>query len=56
MSAASTSATSQKFTAIHASVYNHFNQERHLYSREYSRENLKLIHSATLAAWRQLAA
>ena len=24
----------QKFASIHASVHNHFNQERHLYNRE----------------------
>ena len=35
----------QKFAAIHASVHNHFDQERHLYSRE----NFKLNRSATLA-------
>ena len=42
----------QKFTAIHASIHNHFNQERHL-SR---RQNFKLNRSAALAEWRQLAA
>ena len=26
--------TLQKFAAAHASVHNHFNQERHLYNRE----------------------
>ncbi len=41
----------QKFASIHASVYNHFNQERHLYNRE----NFKLNRSAALAEWRQLA-
>ncbi len=41
----------QKFTAVHASVHNHFNQERHLYSRK----NFKLNRSAALAEWRQLA-
>ena len=45
-------ATLQKFAAIHASVHNHFNQERHLYSRQ----NFKLIRSVALAEWRQLAA
>jgi putative transposase len=40
----------QKFAAVHASVYNHFNQERHLYSRE----NFKLNRAAALAEWRQL--
>ena len=42
----------QKFVAIHASIHNLFNQERHLYSRQ----NFKLIRSAALAEWRQLAA
>ena len=41
----------QKFTSIHASVHNLFNQERHLYNRE----NFKLNRSAALAEWRQLA-
>ncbi len=41
----------QKFASIHASVHNHFNQERHLYNRE----NFKLNRSAVLAEWRQLA-
>jgi len=42
----------QKFVAIHASIHNHFNQERHLYSRK----NFKLNRSAALTEWRQLAA
>ncbi len=42
----------QKFAAIHASIHNHFNQERHLYNRHY----LKLNRSAALDEWRQLAA
>ena len=42
----------QKFASIHSSVHKHFNQERHLYSRE----NFKLNRSAALAEWRQLAA
>ena len=41
----------QKFASIHASVHNHFNQERHLYNRE----NFRLNRSAALAEWRQLA-
>jgi putative transposase len=41
----------QKFASIHSSVHNHFNQERHLYSRE----NFKLNRSTALAEWRQLA-
>ncbi len=42
----------QKFAAVHASVHNHFNLERHLYSRE----NFKLNRAAALAEWRQLGA
>ena len=41
--------TLQKFVAVHASVHNHFNQERHLYSRA----NFKLNRTAALAEWRQ---
>ncbi len=44
--------TLQKFSSIHASVHNHFNQERHLYSRE----NFKLNRSTASAEWHQLAA
>ena len=40
----------QKFAAVHASVSNHFNQERHLYSRQ----NYKLNRAADLAEWRLL--
>ena len=42
----------QKFAAVHASVSNHFNQERHLYSRD----NFKLNRTTALAEWRQLGA
>ena len=42
----------QKFAAIHSSVHNHFNQERHLCSRE----NFKLNRAAALADWRELSA
>jgi putative transposase len=42
----------QKFASVHSSVHNHFNQERHLYSRE----NFKLNRAIALAEWRQLAA
>jgi putative transposase len=42
----------QKFTSIHASVHNHFNQERYLYNRQDFRFN----RAASLAEWRQLAA
>jgi len=40
-----------KFASIHASVHNHFNQERHLYNRQI----FKLNRSAALTEWRQLA-
>ena len=40
----------QKFVTVHASVHNHFNQERHLYSRS----NFKLNRTAALAEWRRL--
>ena len=42
----------QKFVFIHASVCNHFNQERHLYSRA----NFKLNRTAALAEWRKVGA
>ena len=42
----------QKFSAVHSSVHNHFNQERHLCSRE----NFKLNRAAALAEWRELSA
>ena len=44
--------TLQKFVAVHGSVHNHFNQERHLYSRS----NFKLNRAAALAEWRGLCA
>ena len=40
----------QKFVAVHFSIHNHFNQERHLYSRT----NFKLNQTVALAEWRQL--
>jgi len=40
----------QKFAAVHASVSNHFNQQRALHSRD----NFKLNRTAALAEWRQL--
>jgi putative transposase len=43
--------TLQKFSSVHAQVHNHFNQERHLVSREV----YKLRRSASLMAWRALA-
>ena len=45
-------ATLQKFAAVHSSVHNHFNQERHLYSRK----NFKLNRAAALTEWRELSA
>ena len=42
----------QKFTSIHSSIHNHFNRERHLYSRE----NFKKNRAAALTEWRRLAA
>ncbi len=42
--------TLQKFAAIQSSIHNHFNQERHLYSRA----DFKLNRTAALAEWRQL--
>jgi len=45
-------ATLQKFVSIHASVHNHFNQERHLYNRP----DFKFNRTAALAEWRELAA
>jgi putative transposase len=42
----------QKFASIHSSIHNHFNQERHLYSRQ----DFKVNRSAALAEWRQLTA
>ena len=40
--------TLQKFSSVHASVHNHFSQERHLVSREVYKER----RSAALAEWR----
>ncbi len=40
----------QKFASAHASVLNHFNQERHLFSRDAFKAN----RTAALAEWRQL--
>ena len=40
----------QKFASVHSSVYNHFNQERSLSSRD----TFKLTRAAALAKWRQL--
>jgi putative transposase len=40
----------QKFASVHASIYNHFNQQRHLYSRD----NFKLNRTTALSEWKQL--
>ena len=42
----------QKFASIHASVFNHFNKERHLTNSEL----FKLQRNAALAEWQQLCA
>jgi putative transposase len=44
--------TLQKFAAVHASTFNHFNLDRHLNSRSVYKQN----RSAALAEWRELAA
>jgi putative transposase len=44
--------TLQKFAAVHASIHNHFNLDRHLNQRAIFKDN----RSAALAEWRQLAA
>jgi putative transposase len=43
--------TLQKFASVHASIHNHFNQDRHLNRRE----NFKQNRVAALTEWRQLA-
>ncbi len=43
--------TLRKFVAVHASIHNHFNQDRHLNRRDIFKQN----RSAALANWRQLA-
>jgi putative transposase len=40
----------EKFTTVHASIYNHFNQQLHLYSRNSFKPN----RVAALSEWRQL--
>jgi len=40
----------QKFASVHSSVHNHFNQERH----RYTRCNFKIKRAAALAEWREL--
>ena len=44
--------TLQKFASVHASVFNHFNQERSLSSRQI----FKLNRIAALTEWRGLCA
>jgi len=44
--------TLQKFVSIHSSIYNHFNQERHLYNRQI----FKLKRTVALAEWQHLTA
>ena len=44
--------TLQKFAAVHASIHNHFSQDRHLNRRHTFKRN----RSAALAEWRHLAA
>ena len=44
--------TLQKFASAHASIFNHFNHDRHLNARETYKRN----RSAALAEWCQLAA
>ena len=42
----------QRFASLHGSIHNHFNQERHLTSRE----NYKARRDAALSVWRNLGA
>ena len=44
--------TLQKFAAVHASIHNHFNQDRHLNRRDIFKQN----RAEALAEWHQLAA
>ena len=44
--------TLQKFSSVHAQVHNHFNQERHLVTRQVYKQR----RSAALAEWRAVAA
>lgn len=43
--------TLQKFASVHASLHNHFNQERHLVDRTTHKER----RAAALAEWQSLA-
>ena len=42
----------EKFSSVHAQVHNHFNQERHLVTRQVYKQR----RTAALAEWRALAA
>jgi putative transposase len=42
--------TLQQFASVHASFHNHFNQERHLVSRDIYKER----RSAALAEWKKV--
>ncbi len=44
--------TLQKFASVHASIHNHFNQDRHLNRRDTFKQN----RATALAKWRQLVA
>ena len=44
--------TLQKFAAVHASIHNHFNHDRHLNRRDIFKQH----RFTALAEWRQLAA
>jgi hypothetical protein len=44
--------TLQKFASIHASIHDHFNQDRHLNRRD----TFKQGRAAALAEWRELMA
>ncbi|EFL87505.1 integrase catalytic subunit [Ahrensia sp. R2A130] len=44
--------TLQKFSSVHASVHNHFNQQRHLTSHHHFKAN----RDVALGEWQQLSA
>jgi putative transposase len=44
--------TLQKFASVHASIHNHFNQERHLNGRDIFKQS----RAAAMSEWHQLAA
>ncbi len=44
--------TLQKFASVHASIYNHFNHQRHLNRRDIFKQD----RDAALVEWQQLAA